>query len=166
MTDASETLAPVHRGRAPNVQPVETGAATPPAQRRKRTPVGGIALKLDAPKREGYVRRFVNGDPARIQELQELGYTFVGEKAGQDAARTEGLGSRISRHAGKLDSGAPMQAFLMETPVSEYEIGVVEKEDRLKPFEDALRRGDDPTGGLTSAEVYQPGRSTINNSGD
>ena len=165
MTDASESQAPARRGRPPSVQPAETVAATPTASRRKRTPVGGISLKLDAPKREGYVRRFVNGDPARVQELIELGYTFVGEKAGQDAARTEGLGTRIARHAGKLDSGAPMQAFLMETPVVEYEIGVAEKEDRLKPFEDALRRGDDPTGGLTAGEIYQPGRSTINNSG-
>lgn len=165
MTDATETQAPVRRGRKPSVQAAET-APTPAPQRRKRSPVGGIAYKLDAPKREGYVRRFVNGDPARVQQLIELGYTFVSEKAGEGSARTQGQGTRISRHAGKLDSGAPMQAFLMETPVSEYEIGVAEKEDRLKPFEDALRRGDDPTGGLTQAEIYQPGRSTINNSGD
>lgn len=150
---------------------VETAAqdaadpAIPKANRRRRAPTGGIALKLDAPKREGYVRRFVNGDPARIQELKELGYTFVGEKAGDGTKRTQGQGTRISRHAGRFEGGAPMQAFLMETPVSEYQIGVAEKEERLKPFEDAINRGDDPTGGFEKGEMYQPGRSTINHSG-
>lgn len=163
MTDANQTA--VRRGRTPSAQPTETGEATPAPQRRKRAAVGGIAYKLDADKREGYVRRFVNGDPARVLELQDLGYTFVSQKAGQGASRSHGQGTRISRHAGKLDSGAPMQAFLMETPVSLYAEGVAEKEDRLKPFEDALRRGDDPTGALTAGEVYQPGKSTINNSG-
>lgn len=148
----------------PAQDPAETGA-TPRVQRRRRAAVGGFALKLDAPKRENYVRRFVNGDPARIQELKELGYTFVSEKAGEGAKRTQGQGTRISRHAGRLENGSPMQAFLMETPVSEYEVGVAEKEDRLKPFEDAIKRGEDPTGALSQGEIYQPGRSTINHSG-
>jgi hypothetical protein len=143
----------------------KTAEAVPAGKRRRRASTGGFALKLDAPKREGYVRRWVNGDPARIAELEDLGYTFVSEKAGEGAKRTDSQGTRISRHAGRLESGAPMQAFLMETPVEEYNVGLAEKEDRLKPFEDAIRRGDDPTGGLDKGEIYQPSRSTINHSG-
>lgn len=143
-------------------------APVPPARRRKRATLGGFTVKLDAPAREGYVRRYVNGDPSRIAAMEELGYTMVGEKPGPGDKRTDGLGTRISRHAGKFESGAPMQAFLMETPVSEYQIGLTEKEDRLKPFEDAIRRGDDPTGGLDRSEIYEPGgsRSTINHQGE
>lgn len=141
-------------------------ASTPKTLRRRRASVGGFALKLDAPKREGYVRRFVNGDPARIAALEDLGYTLVNERAsGRGAQRTDSVGTRIARHAGKFENGAPMQAFLMETPIEEYEVGVAEKEDRLKPFEDAIRTGADPTGGLAPGEIYQPGKSTINNGG-
>lgn len=141
----------------------EDTSAVPKASRRRRASLGGFALKLDASKREGYVRRFVNGDPARILELQDLGYEFVNEQAGTGNKRTDGEGTRIARHAGKLDSGQPMQAFLMETPIELYNQGLAEKEDRLKPFEDAIRSGADPTGGLAPAETYQPGKSTINN---
>jgi hypothetical protein len=34
----------------------------------------------------------------------------------------------------------------METPVEEYAIGVEDKEERLKPFEQAIRAGRDPEG--------------------
>lgn len=141
--------------------------AVPTAKRRRRASVGGFTLKLDAEQRPGYVRRFVNGDPARVANMEDLGYSFVNEKPGPGRKRTDGQGTRISRHAGKFETGAPMQAYLMETPIEEYQIGVAEKEERLKPFEEAIRRGDDPTGGLTRSETYEPtGRSTINHSGE
>lgn len=122
--------------------------------RRRRAQVGGFRQKLDAPQREGYVRRWVDDNPSRIMELQDLGYDFAQEKAGAGAQRTDGQGSRISRMGGKRDDGSPHQLVLMETPVSEYDIGRQEKEDRLKPFEDALRAGADTTGRLQDA--YTP----------
>lgn len=135
----------------------------PQSRRRRRGSTGGFALKLDAPARPGFVRRFVNGDPARIQKLEELGYTLVNDPAGQDTSRTDGLGSRIARHAGKTEEGQPFKAYLMETPVSEYEFGVQDKEDARKPFEEAIRRSADTTGQVENA--YQPGQSTIRHSG-
>jgi hypothetical protein len=117
--------------------------AVPTTLRRKRASVGGLKLKLEAPKREGYVRRFVLNDPSRILAMQELGYQFA------DAdTRTDGLGTRIERHAGKDENGAPQRLVLMETPESEYRVGVAEKEEALKPFEQALRAGRDTTGKL------------------
>jgi len=129
-------------------------AATPMPQRRRRPSTGGFALKLDAPQREGYQRRFVNGDPARIQAMQELGYSFVADPAAEGNKRTDSVGTRISRHAGKLDSGAPMQAFLMETPDNLHAEGLAEKETARQPFEDAIRRSADTTGEVEGA--YAP----------
>lgn len=131
--------------------------------RRPRASVGGFALKLDAPSRPGHVRRFVNGDPLRIQRMQELGYSFVTDQADSGTSRTAGLGTRISRHAGKTEDGAPMQTYLMETPQEEYDLGLQDREDARKPFEEAIRRSADTTGQVEGA--YQPGQSTIQHSG-
>lgn len=128
--------------------------ATPKTHRRRRASAGGFRLKLDAPQREGFVRRWVDDNPARINEMNDLGYDFVQDKAGTGEARTDGLGSRMTRMAGKRDNGEPHQLVLMETPVSEFEIGKAEKEERLKPFEEALAAGADTTGRLTDA--YKP----------
>lgn len=135
--------------------------AVPLANRRKRASAGGYTLKLDAPKRPGWQRRFVNGDPSRILRMQELGYTFVNDKPGEGDKRTQGQGTRISRHAGSTEHGQPMQTYLMETPDSQYQIGLQEKEDRLKPFEEAIRRQADPTGELSPDEMYDAGKSSI-----
>lgn len=126
--------------------------------RRRRAPVGGFKQKLDAPQRAGYVRRWVDDNPVRINEMRELGYDFVQEQAATGAKRTDGLGSRISRMAGKRDDGSPHHLILMETPNEEYEIGRQEKEEALKPFEEALRAGADTTGRLQDA--YKPSASS------
>lgn len=127
-------------------------------QRRRRASVGGFRQKLDAPQREGYVRRWVDDSPARIMEMQDLGYDFAHEKAGAGAQRTDGQGSRISRMGGKRDDGSPHQLVLMETPADEYAIGTKEREDALKPFEEALRAGADTTGRLQ--DTYKPSASS------
>jgi len=139
------------------------GQAVPQSQRRRRASAGGFALKLDAPERPGYVRRFVNGDPGRIHRMEELGYSIVKDQAGEDSARTEGLGTSIARHAGKTEEGQPFKAYLMETPLQEFEYGVLDKEEARKPFEEAIRRSADTTGQVEGA--YQPGQSTIRHSG-
>lgn len=126
--------------------------------RRRRAPVGGFRQKLDAPKRPGYVRRWVDDSPARIMEMQELGYDFAQDQAATGAKRTDGLGSRISRMGGRRDDGSPHHLVLMETPDAEYAIGAQEKADALKPFEDALRAGADTTGRLQDA--YKPSVSS------
>lgn len=163
----------------PSVEPVAPIAETAPVSvrrqrldaakaettpgRRSRASTGGLALKLDAPQRPGFVRRFVNGDPSRIRRLQELGYVVVQDQAASGTSRTEGLGKTIARHAGKTEDGAPMQAYLMETPQEEYDLGMQDREDARKPFEEAIRRSADTTGQVEGA--YQPGKSTIQHSG-
>lgn len=118
----------------------EDTAPVPAERRRPRASSGGLGLRLDAPERAGYVRRFVNADPSRIKRLEDLGYTLVNDKAATGEKRTAGLGTRIARHAGKLENGAPQQAILMETPVTEFNYGLADREEARKPFEDAIRR--------------------------
>lgn len=172
MTDETEneTAHTVNRGGRPRKNPIETQAiaetddAVPASGRRRRGSTGGFALKLDAPQRPGFVRRFVNGDPSRIQHMTEnLGYTMVKDAAGEGNARTDGLGTRIARHAGKDENGLGFKTYLMETPVAEYAIGMDEREEARKPFEEAIRRSADTTGEVPDA--YQPGQSTIRHSG-
>lgn len=129
-------------------------APTPKSQRRRRASVGGFKQKLDAPQRKGFVRRWVDNDPSRIMAMEELGYTFAADKAGEAEARTEGMGTRISRHGGKRPDGAPQSLVLMECRAEDYSLGVQDKEDQLKPFEEAIRAGADTTGRLTDS--YEP----------
>lgn len=139
---------------APAAEPVSALAdasdATPPKFRRKRASTGGIKLKLHAPQRPGFVRRFVKNNASRILEINELGYDFATADT-----KTDGMGSHIERHAGKGEFGEPEHLVLMETPESEYAVGVAEKEEQRKPFEQALRAGRATDGELT--DQYQPG---------
>lgn len=138
--------------------------ATPPSRRRPRASAGGFSLKLEAEKRPGFVRRFVNGTPSRILKMEALGYTMANDPAGEGKARTDGKGTRITRHAGANENGAPMHAVLMETPEHEYAYGVADKEEARKAVEDVIRRSGDPTGQLENQ--YAPAvKSTIEREG-
>lgn len=137
--------------------------ATPKSQRRRRASTGGFKQKLDAPQRKGFVRRWVDNDPSRIIAMQELGYAMVSEAAGEGASRTEGQGTRISRHAGKRDNGQPHQLVLMECRADDYAQGVKDKEDQLRPFEEAIRAGADTTGRLTEGYATKD-RSSLTHS--
>lgn len=144
-------------------QPKET-EAVPPARRRPRPSAGGFSQKLDAAPRPGFVRRFVNGDPSRILKMEALGYTLVNDEAGEGTRRTDGKGSRITRHAGTFENGAPMHAVLMETPEHEFAHGLADKEEARARVENAIRRSEDPTGQMENA--YVPAvKSTIERPG-
>jgi len=151
------------RNPAPTVETSTEGEATPRLQRRSRASAGGFGLKLDAPVRAGWTRRFVNtADPLRVAQMEELGYVPVAEKASEGNARTDGLGSRITRMAGKTEEGAPFQAILMETPNDLYEQGAVEKEAQRARFDEAINRGAFVE---ESPEApYKPSRSSITHS--
>lgn len=141
---------PKRRGRPP-----ANAEAQPEAKpvRRKRSAVVGGGLKLHAPEREGFRRRFVNDKGNRLSELQELGYTFV-EGHGID---THGPGSRINRLAGTKDGGEPLKTYLMETPVELWEQGMREKEEDRSQFDQTINRGLDPTGETGNGQFnYRP----------
>src|SRR6478752_3719744 len=104
---SQKALSPKPQNEAESEAP-KTKAATPVAVRKPRSSVAGGNLKLHAPDRPGFRRRFVNDTGNRIAELQELGYTLVEDSA----IATHGPGSRINRLAGTQDGGAPLKTFL------------------------------------------------------
>ena len=153
-----ESIEPERRGRPPLNQTgdVLAGNLSAPAApgRRRRASVGGHAMKLRAPQREGYVRRWVNDDGNRIADATELAYDFVLDTSIEGT----GDGSRVSRLVGTKANGEPLRAYLMETPVEEYRAGLAEKEALNRQIDDAITRGEDSTGQLAPAsEQYGEG---------
>jgi hypothetical protein len=127
------------------------------AKRRRRASVGGHALKLEAPTRAGFVRRWVNDDNNRIAKADDLAYDFVTDTSIQGT----GEGSRVSRLVGTKPNGEPLRAYLMETPVEEYQAGLAEKEAVNRQIDDAITRGEDSTDQLApKAEQYGSGSIT------
>lgn len=149
----------VPMGSTPVAETPQPAAAKPaePAtingKRRRRASVGGHALKLTAPGRAGYTRRWFNDDGNRIADAQELAYDFVHEAGVQ----TSGPGSRVSRLVGTKTNGEPLHAYLMETPNELYAEGVAEKEAHNRQIDDAIIAGRDSTGQMSSSETYGQG---------
>lgn len=140
----TEETNPVRRGRPPVTEKTATEAAdlTPKVGRRRRASVGGHSLKLQAPTREGYVRRWVNDKDNRIAEAGELAYDFVSDPS----IKSTDEGSRVSRLVGTKANGEPLRAYLMETPVEEFQAGLDEKEAHRKAIDDAMHAIVDETG--------------------
>lgn len=142
------------RGRAPRESEIDSDATENPPKRRRRAKVGGHALKLLAPTREGYVRRWVNDDGNRIAEAGELAYEYVEDP---DTKSTD-VGSRISRLVGTKANGEPLRAYLMETPKELYAEGFAEKEAHNRQIDEAISAGTPVDGPIApSAEQYGQG---------
>lgn len=128
-------------------------STTTPTKRRRRTAVGGFNLKLEAPARVGYQRRWVNDDGNRLANADELGYDFVSDTG----LKTSGPGSRVSRLVGTKANGEPLHAYLMETPDELYAEGLADKEAVARQIDDAIKAGRDSTGQMSPAETYGHG---------
>ena len=155
-----ESTEPKRRGRPPLAQEAMIDTAeqgVKPAKRRRRANVGGHAMRLQAPERTGYVRRWVNDDGNRIAKSEELAYDFVTDTSIEGT----GEGTRVSRLVGTKANGEPLRAYLMETPVEEYQAGLAEKEAANRQIDDAINRGEDSTGQLgPKSEQYGAGSIT------
>lgn len=159
VNDMEDTYTPRRRRIANTVQddhaPVvsqETISDQP--KRRRRASVGGHALKLAAPVRQGYTRRWFNDNGNRIADAEELGYDYVTEAGVQSSDP----GSRISRLVGTKANGEPLRAYLMETPDELYAEGVAEKEAHNRKIDEAIVAGRDSTGQMpANAETYGHG---------
>jgi len=141
----SEEETIVRRGRPPVKDKTATESADMSVKlpgRRRRASVGGHALKLKAPEREGYIRRWINDKDNRLADAQELAYDFVTDSAIQST----GEGSRVSRLVGTKANGEPLRAYLMETPAEEYRAGIAEKEAHLQEIDAAMHAIVDETG--------------------
>jgi len=106
-------------------------------QPRKRVPLGTRNI-LTAPKRPGFVRRFVNDKGDRVQAFKDAGYSIVEEKLQVGDAKigkAEQLGSDVRPHVG----GGQM-AVLMEIPEEYYNADKKAAQDKITLTENEIRR--------------------------
>lgn len=157
----TDQYTPRPRGRPPIQRADEPAPGDPvaPSRRRRRANVGQAALKLSAPSREGYHRRWVNDDGPRLANAKELAYDFVHE----EGIKSDTPGSRISRRVGTKANGEPLLAYLMETPDELYAEGVAEMEAYTRQIDEAIRSGRDSTGSadLAPSEAGTYGHGSI-----
>lgn len=106
--------------------------------RSKRKLLGQAELKLSAPNRDGFHRRWFNDDGNRLIDAQEAGYTFVQDEA--KSAR-EKRAIYLSRLVGTQQNGQPQYAFLMEKPLQQYREDQARKQRPLDEFDNAIGRG-------------------------
>lgn len=99
-------------GRPKSVDQVADSRAR---RERRRGEIGAGQLKLTAPQRPGFVRRWVNDTVGRVDQFRENGWDVVQED-GTDA-----------RHVGGQKN--PLKAVLMELPEEFY------REDQTKKLE-------------------------------
>jgi len=129
------------------ISTTENGAKAPTEkkQSRKRVPLGTRNI-LTAPKKPGFVRRFVNDKGDRIQSFKDAGWKAAEmvESVGDDkAGRATSMGSGATPAV-----GGGQRAVLMEIPEEYYDadrkasqaaITKVEREiARNKPGQDGL----------------------------
>jgi hypothetical protein len=136
MTDMSQRPTREEREAADAATQEKRGPGRPP-KRRERVPLSAMRQKLQAPKREGYKRRFVNDEGGRLQNFERAGYAFVED----EDVHTDGEGRRISRRVGVHENGQPMYAFLMEQKQEWYAEDQAEKNKELDKADEAIRRG-------------------------
>lgn len=139
-----QTFAPRRRGRPPvNTPPVDGEVATAATgRRRRRASTGGMHLKLAAPQREGFQRRWFNDTEGRIAEAHELAYDHVTDPD----IKSDSPDQRVRRHVGTQANGQPLYAYLMETPIEEYRAGISEREEQHRAVDQAINEGRDFTG--------------------
>jgi hypothetical protein len=99
----------------------ETAAEAAERIRKMRTanPIDGNKNRLpDIPPREGFVRRWVNDKPGRVNEFIARGWVLIPKDNSQVGKELEiGTGSCINVRVGRdADSGQELIAYAMEIP--------------------------------------------------
>jgi len=108
-----------------------------PAGRPTRIPLGTRNV-LTAPKRKGYVRRFVNTEPGRVQQYEAAGYTLVKEdiQVGDPTiGKNPQPGSVVS-----VPVGNGITTVLMEIKEEFYKEDQKAKQDRILMAENDMKR--------------------------
>lgn len=129
----------------PPSETASTEVPSPTPKRRRRSTVGEHAMKLSAPARPGYRRRWFNDDGNRLATADELGYTPVSDTA----LKTSSPGSVVSRLTGTKANGEPLHSFLMETPDELFAEGMAEKEAQAAAIDQAIMSGRDSEGRMS-----------------
>lgn len=104
---------------------------------RKRIPLGTRNV-LTAPKKPGFVRRFVNDTSDRIQQFKDAGWSVVkgeGEAGDPKLGRASSMGGATNPEVGQ-----GQRAVLMELPTNYYEEDQQAKQNKIDQVEREIRR--------------------------
>lgn len=103
---------------------------------RKRVPLGSRNI-LTAPRRAGFVRRFVNDKGDRIQAFKDAGWALVEETPVGDPqiGRASSMGSLTNPHV-----GAGQRAVLMEIPEEYYREDYNAAQAEITKVENEIKR--------------------------
>ena len=106
-------------------------------------PLGTLRSNLAVPKREGYVRRWVNDVGGRLRQAEDGGYTFVDDpdlKVGErDSANPDG--ARQTYIVGRNDNGSSLKAYLMEIRKEWYDEDQAAKMDAVDEIDNLIQNG-------------------------
>lgn len=119
-------------------------------RQRRRADIGAPDYKLQAPKREGFQRRWVNDVPGRVNQFRERGWDVVQKDGGTD-----------QRFVGKIgraqeDGSQYGNAVLMEIPMEFYEEDQRAKLERVVDPR-TMKENQLKAGTADSPEEYVPG---------
>ena len=106
-------------------------------QVRKRVPLGTRNI-LTAPKKNGFVRRFVNDKGDRIQMFKDAGWEIVtgaGEAGDDKLGRATSMGSGTNPHV-----GGGQRAILMELPEEIYNEDIAASQAEITKVENQIKR--------------------------
>lgn len=111
--------------------------------RKQRKPVGATHLNLEAPKRAGYMRRWVNDNKNRLQRFSEGDWEFVmlPESEADEASGTHKQTSdlRVRQAAGTQEAGGgALYTYLMEIPIEFYNEDQATKAEELDEIDKQL----------------------------
>ena len=110
-----------------------------PEGRKERVPLGTPKQRLAAPKRPGFVRRWVNDVPGRIQHAIDGSWTHVREKApGDDSNKRASYRSAV---VGTKQDGSALTAYLMEIPEKFYKEDQKTKMAEIDKVDETIQRG-------------------------
>jgi hypothetical protein len=111
--------------------------------RSTRVPLGVARSKLSVPKRDGYVRRWVNDTEGRLLNATQGGYEYAKDQSLQIGSpdvdnENRDLGARISR---VVDKSTGQKAYLMEIKEEFYEEDQAAKRIAVKAKDDLIKNG-------------------------
>lgn len=116
---------------------LEKGKSGTGEQPRKRVPLGTRNV-LTAPKKSGFVRRFVNDKGDRVENFKAAGWNVVEDKVqvgDPKIGRASSLGSLVNP-----DVGSGQRAVLMELPEDLYNEDRAASQAQITKVENEIKR--------------------------
>jgi len=112
----------------------------------RRVPLGVPRSKLQVPKLEGYVLRWINDRGNRLHNAQQGGWQFtntdeVGHVGDSATSNNANEGSYVSWPVGTKEDGKPMRAYLMKIKEEFYREDQAAKQKEVDRTDAAMKSG-------------------------